>query len=122
MATTVLAPVRSFTDLSREDVGGAGGKGANLSAPIPDALGDAIRAAYAKLARGDGEPVVAVARAAALPVDGVGLLRAELMVLEALEGSHPRLLLEEGRSEDFVSRMADGLTTFAAGFAPRPVT
>ncbi|HEY7934169.1 MAG TPA: phosphoenolpyruvate synthase [Solirubrobacteraceae bacterium] len=57
-----------------------------------------------------------------LPVDGVGLLRAEMMVLEALAGDHPRTMLEEGRGEEFVSRMAEGLTTFAAGFAPRPVT
>jgi pyruvate,water dikinase len=57
-----------------------------------------------------------------LPVDGVGLLRAEMMVLEALAGDHPRTLLEEGRGDEFVSRMAEGLTTFAAGFAPRPVT
>ncbi len=61
-------------------------------------------------------------RAAALPVDGVGLLRAELMLLEALGGDHPRALLEEGRGEQVVARMADGLTTFAAAFAPRPVT
>ena len=63
-----------------------------------------------------------VERAAALEVDGVGLLRAELMVIEALEGTHPRLLIEEGRSTEFVDRMADALVTFAAGFAPRPVT
>jgi pyruvate,water dikinase len=63
-----------------------------------------------------------VAQAAALDVDGVGLLRAELMVIEALEGKHPRLLLEEGRGGEFVERMAEGLTTFAAGFAPRPIT
>jgi len=63
-----------------------------------------------------------VARVKDLPVDGVGLLRAELMVLEALAGDHPRILLEEGRGEDFVSRMAEALTTFASGFAPRPVT
>jgi pyruvate,water dikinase len=31
-------------------------------------------------------------------------------------------LLEEGRGEEFVERMSDALTTFAAGFAPRPVT
>ena len=49
-----------------------------------------------------------VERAAALAVDGVGLLRAELMVLEALEGVHPRLLIEQGRGEEFVDRMADG--------------
>jgi pyruvate,water dikinase len=63
-----------------------------------------------------------VQRVKDLPVDGVGLLRAEMMVLEALAGDHPRTLLEEGRGEDFVARMAAGLTTFAAGFAPRPVT
>jgi pyruvate,water dikinase len=63
-----------------------------------------------------------VDRAAAMDVDGVGLLRAELMVLEALEGVHPRLLLEEGRGEEVVDRMADALTTFAVGFAPRPIT
>ncbi len=63
-----------------------------------------------------------VARAAALDVDGVGLLRAELMVIEALDGDHPRLLLEEGRTGEFVERMAESLTTFAAGFSPRPVT
>jgi pyruvate, water dikinase len=61
-------------------------------------------------------------RAAALPVDGVGLLRAELMLLEALGGDHPRALLEEGRGEQVVARMADGLSTFASAFAPRPVT
>ena len=63
-----------------------------------------------------------VGRVRDLPVDGVGLLRAELMVLEALAGDHPRTLLEEGRGEDFVARMAEGLSTFATGFAPRPVT
>jgi pyruvate, water dikinase len=63
-----------------------------------------------------------VERAAALPVDGVGLLRAELMVIEALEGVHPRLLIEQGRGDDFASRMAAALTAFAEGFAPRPIT
>jgi len=63
-----------------------------------------------------------VERAAALDVDGVGLLRAELMVIEALEGTHPRLLIEQGRTGEFVERMTAGLTAFAGGFAPRPVT
>jgi pyruvate,water dikinase len=57
-----------------------------------------------------------------LPVDGVGLLRAELMVLEALEGEHPHQLLEDGRQDEFVKRMADGLSAFATAFAPRPIT
>jgi pyruvate,water dikinase len=63
-----------------------------------------------------------VARVKDLAVDGVGLLRAELMVLEALAGEHPRILLEEGRGDEFVARMAAGLAAFAEGFAPRPVT
>jgi len=61
-------------------------------------------------------------RVADLPVDGVGLLRAELMVVEALDGVHPRLLMEQGRSESFVARMAESLTAFATAFAPRPIT
>jgi pyruvate, water dikinase len=63
-----------------------------------------------------------VQRVKDLPVDGVGLLRAELMVLEALAGDHPRTLLEEGRGKEFAARMAEGLSVFATGFAPRPVT
>ena len=63
-----------------------------------------------------------VERAAALDVEGVGLLRAELMVIEALEGRHPRLLIEQGREGEFVERMSEALTAFAAGFAPRPIT
>ena len=63
-----------------------------------------------------------VERAAALEVDGVGLLRAEMMVLEALEGRHPRLLIEEGRGAEFSERMASGLLTFAEGFSDRPIT
>ena len=60
-------------------------------------------------------------RIAAEPVDGVGLLRAEFMMLSALERRHPRLLLEQGRSDEFVARMAEGLRTFASAFHPRPV-
>jgi len=61
-------------------------------------------------------------RAARLDADGCGLLRAELMVVEALEGVHPRTLIEEGRGERFVERMAESLNAFAAAFAPRPIT
>ncbi|MCL4287254.1 MAG: phosphoenolpyruvate synthase [Thermoleophilia bacterium] len=63
-----------------------------------------------------------VDRAAGLEVDGVGLLRAELMVIEALAGRHPRALLEEDRGAEFVDRMGTALSRFAAGFAPRPIT
>ena len=48
-----------------------------------------------------------------LDVDGVGLLRAELMIVEALEGEHPRALMERGEGELFVERMADSLRHFS---------
>ena len=44
------------------------------------------------------------------------------MVIEALEGKHPRLLIENGQSEEFVERMGAALTRFAEGFAPRPTS
>lgn len=57
-----------------------------------------------------------------LDVDGVGLLRAELMVVEALGGVHPRALLEQGEGDLFVERMAESLRQFAAAFESRPIT
>ncbi|NVJ07278.1 phosphoenolpyruvate synthase [Myxococcus sp. AM001] len=59
--------------------------------------------------------------AAALPVDGVGLLRAEFMLTEALGGVHPRKLIAEGRSREFVERMAGALLQTTRAFHPRPV-
>jgi pyruvate,water dikinase len=61
------------------------------------------------------------AEIAARDVDGVGLLRAEFMMMSALQGLHPRELIERGQTDDFVRRMTDGLTTIASAFAPRPV-
>jgi pyruvate,water dikinase len=42
---------------------------------------------------------------AAGPVDGVGLLRAEFLVTEALGGAHPRQVLATGGKEAFLERM-----------------
>ena len=54
-------------------------------------------------------------------VDGVGLLRAEFMLLQAFEGMHPHRLLELGRGEEFVGRMVEQVTQIARAFHPRPV-
>jgi pyruvate,water dikinase len=59
--------------------------------------------------------------AAALPVDGVGLLRAEFMITDALGGEHPQSLLADGRRNDFVEKMSAKLGQVAAAFSPRPV-
>ncbi|WP_090480341.1 phosphoenolpyruvate synthase [Nakamurella panacisegetis] len=58
---------------------------------------------------------------AALPVDGVGLLRAEFMVADALKGVHPRLLMERGETGAFVTAMSESLLRITRAFAPRPV-
>ncbi|RBY87962.1 phosphoenolpyruvate synthase [Blastococcus sp. TF02A-30] len=61
------------------------------------------------------------AEVAALPVDGVGLLRAELLLTRALDGRHPAEMIARGESEQVVAALADGLRTIARPFAPRPV-
>ncbi|MBV9143706.1 MAG: phosphoenolpyruvate synthase [Pseudonocardiales bacterium] len=58
---------------------------------------------------------------AALPVDGVGLLRAEFMLTEALKGTHPQYLLASGSKERFISAMATALLRITRAFFPRPV-
>jgi pyruvate, water dikinase len=59
--------------------------------------------------------------AAQLPVDGVGLLRSELMLLEALDRQHPKLWVEQGRQPQLVERIAQKIRAFAEAFNPRPV-
>jgi pyruvate, water dikinase len=51
--------------------------------------------------------------------DGVGLLRAEHMMLSV--GKHPRMLIEEGGGEKMVDAFAEGVRKVATPFAPRPV-
>ena len=58
---------------------------------------------------------------AAMPVDGVGLLRAEFMITDALAGEHPKHLLATGRRDEFVDRMAASVLRITQAFAPRPV-
>ncbi len=71
---------------------------------------------YANLAIADHAHEVA-----ALPVDGVGLLRAEFMIADALGGEHPRHLLARGGRDEFLARMSGSLLQITRAFAPRPV-
>ncbi len=68
-----------------------------------------------------GEPSMAE-RVAQMPFDGIGLLRAEFMIIEACEGIHPRRFVEEHGGQVFVERMYKSLLTFARAFNPRPIT
>ncbi len=65
-----------------------------------------------------GEPFLAE-KVSAMPVDGVGLLRAEFII--AGMGEHPRAMMEQGRSQEFVDKLAEGMKTICHAFHPRPV-
>ncbi|OGD61656.1 phosphoenolpyruvate synthase [Candidatus Berkelbacteria bacterium RIFCSPLOWO2_01_FULL_50_28] len=56
---------------------------------------------------------------AQLPVDGVGLLRAEFII--AGIGEHPRAMIAAGRQKEFVQKLSQGISTIAQAFNPRPV-
>jgi pyruvate, water dikinase len=111
-----------------------GSAGAVYDGDVSGQLGaTASTPAVAAAPGGGGEIVTATAlyvnvalpekaqEAAALPVDGVGLLRGEFLVTTALDGEHPSRVIAEGRREEFVSRLAAGLAAIAGPFHPRPV-
>ncbi len=93
---TVVAPVVSGTSQNVEQVPVTGTK------------------VYVNL----GEPDLA-AKVAALPSDGVGLMRAEFII--AGIGEHPRAMMKAGRGEQFTDALAEGIRTIASAFNPRPV-
>ena len=63
----------------------------------------------------------AAERAAELEVDGVGLLRAELILTDALNNRHPRDLIARGEQDTLVEKLSEAVGRVAAAFAPRPV-
>lgn len=56
---------------------------------------------------------------AKLPVDGVGLLRAEFMI--ANYGQHPKALIEAKKSSKYINILAEGMRKICQAFHPRPV-
>ncbi len=66
-----------------------------------------------------GEPELA-SKIAKENVDGVGLLRAEFIIMESIK-EHPKKMIKEKRGQEFIDKLAEGLETFAREFYPRPV-
>ncbi|MEM7825675.1 MAG: putative PEP-binding protein, partial [Candidatus Aenigmatarchaeota archaeon] len=52
-------------------------------------------------------------------VDGVGLLRIEHMILKS--GKHPVKLIREGKKEEYVKILLEGIRPIAKAFYPKPV-
>lgn len=64
-------------------------------------------------------PEIAGKVASETNADGVGLLRAEHLMLSI--GKHPRLLLEEGGDREMIDTFANGVGKVAEAFFPKPV-
>jgi pyruvate, water dikinase len=88
----------------------------NEAAPVIVAAEPTGTLIYVNLAIADRAEAVA-----AMPVDGVGLLRAEFMITDALQGEHPHHMLATGRRDEFVDRMSASVSRIVDAFAPRPV-
>ena len=54
-----------------------------------------------------------------LPVDGVGLLRAEFMIAEI--GEHPKAMIKDKRESEFIDKLTEGISIIAKAFFPRIV-
>jgi len=65
-----------------------------------------------------GEPDLAK-EVAKLPVDGVGLLRAEFMIANI--GIHPKESIKQKRQENFIDSLSKGITKICDAFNPRQV-
>jgi pyruvate,water dikinase len=62
-----------------------------------------------------------IERSQNLPVDGVGLLRSELMLLNILEGQHPNTWILNGRRAELLDLWTQQIMQFVRAFTPRPV-
>jgi pyruvate,water dikinase len=95
-----------------------GAQSAPVAAPVTVTQPSEVTATkiYVNLAMPDSAE-----RVAAQDVDGVGLLRAEFILTDALHNRHPRDLIARGEQEGLVDALAAAVGRIAAAFAPRPV-
>ena len=55
-----------------------------------------------------------------LPFDGIGLMRIEFIITSQI-GEHPNYLLEIGKQQKFIDKLAEGIAKVASAITPRPV-
>jgi len=58
---------------------------------------------------------------AKLPCDGVGLMRSEFLFTNYI-GEHPCAVIDDGRADELVDKLAEGIAKVARAFYPRPIT
>ncbi|MET9492946.1 phosphoenolpyruvate synthase [Nocardia sp. NPDC006630] len=122
-ATTVLTPGAMITV-----DGSAGQIRAGRTAPArtevtarPDAPIIATETTATRVYVNLALPEVAERVATTVDADGVGLLRAETLLVQALGGRHPRDLIARGEGGLFVDRLAESLSRITTAFGTRPV-
>lgn len=55
-----------------------------------------------------------------LPFDGIGLMRVEFIIADYVK-AHPNWLIEENRQQEYIDKMAEGISLVARAIQPRPV-
>ncbi|WP_096288158.1 phosphoenolpyruvate synthase [Mycobacterium ahvazicum] len=122
-ATTILHDGQTVTVDGGHGNVSAGGQGQQVRATTAEPPASAPERSettgtkiYVNLAMPDSAEAVA-----AQDVDGVGLLRAEFLLTQALSGRHPRDLIARGEQADLVDAMVASIGRIAAAFGTRPV-
>jgi pyruvate,water dikinase len=90
--------------------------GATIS---PEVLRDLYPVTGTKIYMNLGEPA-AIDRYVHLPFDGIGLMRIEFILSDWI-GYHPLYLIETGKEDFFVDKLAEGVAKVASAIYPRPV-
>ncbi|WXG40690.1 MAG: phosphoenolpyruvate synthase [Candidatus Freyarchaeum deiterrae] len=86
-----------------------------VAAPVGTTTASTATKIYVNLSM----PEIAERVAKQTQADGVGLLRAEHLMITL--GKHPRKLIEEGGEQEMIDQFADGVRKVADAFSPGPV-
>ena len=96
---------------------------AEVAVALPTQLEETLKEIYpvtaTKIYMNLGEPT-AIDKYLDLPFDGIGLMRIEFIISEWV-GYHPLYLIEIGKPDLFVDKLAEGIARVASAIYPRPV-
>jgi len=116
-ATTLLKDGEIITvDGAKGEVYQGGVLGSEL--PLHDSQQEASLSTATKVYVNLAEPEFAE-KIAQRHVDGVGLLRAEFMMANI--GVHPKKMIRDGKSKEYIMKLATDIENFCKAFSPRPV-
>ena len=106
-----------YEGILREATQAATTKGASVAATLVAADSVPVTATKIYMNLGVPEKIVDYKN---LPFEGIGLMRIEF-ILASYIGDHPLYLMDTGRGQEFVDKLAEGMATVARAIQPRPV-